>query len=112
MLADGQIGVSLAVLGCLIAGAGVAILALGGGPRRPSTEIPVDGEISVRRQAPPAEPEPPKEPPEEDPGTEPDVPPEPAQPEPERDPRLWSKPLGSITPPPGSRTPTPLPSVT
>ncbi len=112
MLADGQIGVSLAVLGCLIAGAGVAILALGGGPRRPSTEIPVDGEISVRRQAPPAEPEPPKEPPEEDPGTEPDVPPEPAQPEPERDPRLWSKPRGSITPPPGSRIPTPLPSVT
>ena len=75
--------------------------------------MPVDGEISVRRQAPPAEPEPPKEPPEEDLGDwSRDVAPEPAQPEPERDPRLWSKPRGSISPPPGSRMPTPLPSVT
>ena len=50
MLADGQIGVSLAVLGCLFAGSGVAIIALGPRPQRPSGEPPVDGEISVRRR--------------------------------------------------------------
>jgi hypothetical protein len=112
MLADGQIGISLAVLGCLFAGAGVAIVALGRRAPRPSAEMPIEGEISVRRQGPPAEPEPPEGSPDEDLGPEPDVPSEPAQPEPERDPRLWSKPRGSISPPPGSMIPTPLPSVT
>jgi hypothetical protein len=114
MLADGQIGASLTFLGCLIAGAGVAIVALGGRPTRPSPDVPIDGEISVRRQPPLRErgPEPDgEELPEEDEGEEPEAP-EPAQPEPERDPRLWSKPRGSISPPPGSFRATPWPSVT
>jgi hypothetical protein len=112
MLADGQIGASLALLGCIVAGAGVAILALGPRPARPSPEMPIDGEISVRRQPPPAEPEPREDAPGGDEGPEPEAPPEPAQPEPERDPRLWSKPRGRTSPPPGSRRATPWPSTT
>jgi hypothetical protein len=115
MLADGQIGTSLALMGCVLGGAGVAILALGGTPARPSSEPEVDGEqISVRRQAGSreAELEPPEEElPDEGEGDEPEAP-EPAQPEPERDPRLWSKPRGWISPPPGSRRVTPWPSAT
>jgi hypothetical protein len=110
MLADGQIGASLAILGAVIAGVGVAILALGRRPGRPSAELPIDGEIFVRRQGHPAEPEPSGEIPEEDEALEPDAP-EPAQSEPERDPRLWSKPRGWISPPPGSRSATPWPFV-
>src|SRR5262249_26557263 len=101
MLADGQIGVLLALFGCLYAGSGVAIVALAGSdPRRPAPQVPLQGEaeISVRKQAPPPEPELPAEEP------------EPAQPEPERDPRLWSKPRGWISPPPGSRRPPPGPA--
>jgi Peptidase family M28 len=116
MLADGQIGTSLALLGCVLGGAGVAIVALGGTPARPPSELEVDGEeISVRRQAPsreaelePAE----EEMPDEGERDEPEGPPEPAQPEPERDPRLWSKPRGWISPPPGSSRATPWPSTT
>jgi hypothetical protein len=113
MLADGQIGTSLALLGCLSAGAGVAILALGGRPARPSPDAGIDGEISVRREAPPpqVEPEPEERAPEEGERGEPEAP-EPAQPEPERDPRLWSKPRGWISPPPGRRSATPFPLVT
>jgi hypothetical protein len=113
MLSDGQIGASLALFGCLFAGAGVAILALGGRPTRPSSDVEVDGEISVRRQAAPwdaeSEPEEEQTPDRGEPG-EPQAP-EPAQPEPERDPRLWSKPRGWISPPPGSRRATPRPLV-
>jgi hypothetical protein len=115
MLADGQIGASVAFLGCVLAGAGVAIVALGGRQARPTPDVPIDGEISVRRQAPLRErrPEPhDEELPEEGEGDEPEAPPEPAQPEPERDPRLWSKPRGSISPPPGSFRATPWPSAT
>jgi hypothetical protein len=116
MLADGQIGATGALLACVLAGSGVAIVALAGrGPARPTPDMALEGtgEISVRRQpsapedgpAPPAGPEP-DEP-------EPEARPEPeAQPEPERDPRLWSKPLGWISPPPGRRSATPRPSVT
>jgi hypothetical protein len=111
MLADGQIGISLGVLGCLLAGSGVAIVALGRRPATASPEEPHDAEISVRRQARSRadeleiiEEEVPGD------GQEPDAPPEPAQPEPERDPRLWSKPRGSISPPPGSFRTTPRPS--
>ena len=113
MLADGQIGISLAVLGCLFAGSGVAIIALGPRAQRPSGEPPVDGEISVRRQPPPLDGESGEDGiPDEDDGPDLDVPPEPAQPEPERDPRLWSKPRGWISPPPGSFRATPSPSAT
>src|SRR3954451_30062 len=113
MLADGQIGASLAFLGCVLAGAGVAIVALGGRPARPSPELSVEGEVSVRRQTPPLEEE--LETREDEvPGGEgagPAEPQEPAQPEPERDPRLWSKPRGWISPPPGSFRATPRPPV-
>jgi hypothetical protein len=113
MLADGQIGVSLGLLACLLGGAGVAIVALGGPPERPTPDVRIDGEISVRRQARSvdADPEPPEEDlPGEDDGREPEPPPERAQPE--RDPRLWSKPRGWISPPPGSRSAMPWPLVT
>ncbi|MFI5026719.1 MAG: M28 family peptidase [Solirubrobacterales bacterium] len=116
MLADGQIGTTLALLGCLLAGAGVAIVAaagtVGGRPRSREPEMQIDrpGEISVRRQDGAGEPEPPDEPEsgeDEEPGSS-----EPAQPEPERDPRLWSKPRGWISPPSGSFSATPSPSET
>jgi hypothetical protein len=118
MFADGQIGFALVLIGCVLAGAGVAIVAVAGNrpipsepgfrgstPREPEPE-PEPGEpegaISVRRQ--PRDSEPEVEP------TEPPAEPQPA--EPERDPRLWSKPRGAISPPPGSRSATPWPSVT
>jgi hypothetical protein len=124
MLADGQIGLTPALLGCLMAGAGVAIVALAGrGPARPEPEMTLKGEISVRRQAgrprykpegengaaDAVEPEPGPQPAEPEPEPEPSEPD--AQPEPERDPRLWSNPRGAISPPPGSRSLTPWPSV-
>jgi hypothetical protein len=113
MVADGQIGASLALLACLLAGSGVAIVGVAGrAPGRPGPEMRLEGEISVRRRTAgqePPEPEPnggePAEP-------EPEPPPEPAQPEPERDPRLWSKPRGSSSRPPGSLRATPRPSLT
>ncbi len=116
MFADGQIGLSLVLIGCLLGGAGVAIVAVAG--RRPASSPPgfriraprepesqpeePEGEISVRREPPPPAPEREER---EDAGE--------AQPaEPERDPRLWSKPRGAISPPPGRCSPTPWPSVT
>jgi hypothetical protein len=117
MLADGQIGSGLALLGCLLAGCGVALVALAGAaPARPGPDLDIEGEIAVRRRGlrdtpGPEEEEPePAEAPEN--GTEAPEQPEPAQPKPERDPRLWSKPVGSSARPPGSFNATPLPSVT
>jgi hypothetical protein len=117
MLADGQIGSGLALLGCLLAGCGVALVALAGAaPARPGPDLDIEGEIAVRRRGlgdtpGPEEEEPePAEAPEN--GTEALDQPEPAQPKPERDPRLWSKPVGSSARPPGSFNATPLPSVT
>jgi hypothetical protein len=122
MFADGQIGFTLVLLGCVMAGAGVAIVAVaddrptpaepGFGGRTPPEPEPEpereesEGEISVRRQPHDSEPGPA---PAEEPG-EPPAGPQPV--EPERDPRLWSKPRGVISPPPGSRSATPWPSVT
>jgi len=115
MLADGQIGAGLALIGCLLAGCGVALVAAARGrPRRRAPDLDMEGEISVRRRPEPHLPRPEPEPePDEAPanGETPERP-EPAQPEPERDPRLWSKPRGSSWPPPGSRRATPRPSVT
>jgi Peptidase family M28 len=111
MYADGQIGVPLALLGCVLAGSGVAIVAVAG----PEPSVPAEprGEISVRRRAEPelededvSQPEPAPEPEPEQPLD----PPQPARPEPERDPRLWSKPLGSSSRPSGRRRSTPWPS--
>jgi hypothetical protein len=111
MVADGQIGLAMTLLACLGAGAGVALVAVAGrAPGRPAPEMRLQGEISVHRPAPePTEPEPEAE---QQPEPEPELPPEPAQPEPERDPRLWSNPRGSSSPPPGSLSVTPWPSVT
>src|SRR3954451_8443441 len=110
MLADGQIGISLALLGCLFGGAGVAIVAVCGRSAGPSSEVEIDGEISVRRQGAHHAAEPEVEIPDEE--DQPGDFPEPAQPEPERDPRLWSKPRGWSSPPPGSFRATPWPSET
>ncbi len=117
MLADGQIGGGLALLGCLLAGSAVAIwAAVGAQPTRPTPEPDLEGEISVRREPgaagaePPAEEELEPEGSAEDGAEAPDRP-EPAQPEPERDPRLWSKPVGSSSFPPGRRRATPWPSL-
>jgi len=118
MLADGQIGGGLALFGCLLAGCAVAIVAaVDGHPTRPAPELDIEGEISVRRKPraaasePPAEDEVEPEGSAEDGAEGPDRP-GPVQPEPERDPRLWSKPVGSSSLPPGSRRATPWPSVT
>jgi Peptidase family M28 len=115
MVADGQIGLSLTLLACVVAGAGVAIVAVAGqAAGRPAPEMRLEGEISVRRRAQGPEPQEPAADEDEapEPGPEPEPPPEPAQPEPERDPRLWSKPRGASSPPPGSLRVTPWPSVT
>ena len=108
MLADGQIGAPTALLACLLAGSGVAIVAAAGrppGPPAPEMKLEGTGEISVRRREPAPEQAEPEQ-------AEPEPEAEPAQPEPERDPRLWSKPRGSSWPPPGRLRPTPRPSLT
>jgi len=112
MVSGGQIGGALSLLACVVAGAGVAIVAVAGrGAERTVPEVASGREISVRRREPePASAEPEPEPAEPE-AAEPEREPEPAQPEPERDPRLWSKPRGSISPPPGRRSATPRPSV-
>ena len=116
MVADGQIGTATTLLACLLAGSGVAIIALAGPSQgRPAGEMRMEGEISVRRRAPrpePPEPEADDVPPDEGSEPEPEEPVGPAQPEPERDPRLWSKPRGSSCSPSGSLRATPLPSAT
>ena len=116
MLADGQIGPGLPLLGCLLAGCAVALLSIVGGRRqRPTPELDGDAEISVRgrpdQEGGPSHPNGELEP-EEAPGNGTEAPEraQPAQPEPERDPRLWSKPRGSSSRPPGSRRATPRPS--
>jgi hypothetical protein len=92
MLADGQIGSGIALLACLFAGAGVAIVASVGSAqaRRGPERLDLDGgEIAVRRRVAPAAP-PEEEPPSDQEEIGEDEPePEPAPPEPERDPRLW-----------------------
>ena len=114
MLADGQIGLALALLASLAAGAGVAIVAVAARvTERAAPEMKLEGEISVRREARVRAPAPELEPEsEEESEGEPGTAPEPAQPDPERDPRLWSKPRGSSSPPSGSLRATPWPSVT
>jgi hypothetical protein len=114
MLADGQIGLALALLASLAAGAGVAIVAVAARvPERAAPEMRLEGEISVRREARMRAPAPELEPEsEEESEGEPGTAPEPAQPDPERDPRLWSKPRGSSSPPSDSLRVTPWPSVT
>jgi hypothetical protein len=116
MLADGQIGPGLPLLGCLLAGCAVALVAaVGGRHTRPTPELDGDPEISVRRwpdqAGAPSHPEGERRPEAPGNGTEAPERPDPAQPEPERDPRLWSKPRGSSSRPPGSRSATPRPSV-
>src|SRR3954453_8108315 len=113
VVSDGQIGTVLCLLACLGAGAGVAIVAVAArSPKRPGTEMRLDGEISVRRRAPRPQPEPaaPPEAEESVSGEERERPQ--PEPEPDRDPRLWSNPRGGSSPPSGSFRATPWPSVT
>ncbi len=110
MFSGDQIGDLPALLVCVIAGAALAIIATAGrGPSPASPEMTIEVRRGDGEPSPP--PEAAEEPEEEDAQPEPDEPePEPA--EPERDPRLWSKPTGSSSPPPGRRRLTPSPSVT
>jgi hypothetical protein len=123
MFTGDQIGDGLGVLGCLMAGAGLAIVAAagpgGGPPTAPemSIEVPNDqtGRSSIgKRVAPGGAPSHDRsalgsQPPE--PGAEePESAEREPEPEPERDPRLWSKPRGSSSPPSGRRSVGPSPS--
>jgi Peptidase family M28 len=113
MVSDGQIGTVLSLLACLGAGAGVAIVAVAArSPKRPGTEMRLDGEISVRRRAPRPQPEPAAPPEAEGPVSDEEPERPQPEPEPERDPRLWSNPRGGSSPPSGSFRATPWPSVT
>jgi hypothetical protein len=119
MFSGDQLGDSLALLVCLMAGAALAIVAAAGrGPAPASPEMTIEarpgqGEPIVYRRPRPEEAEQAEpeggsaegEPPETEPG-QPET-----EPEPERDPRLWSKPVGSSSPPPGRRRLAPCPSV-
>jgi Peptidase family M28 len=112
MFSGDQIEDLTALLVCMLAGAALAIVAAAGrGPAPASPEMTIearrDEEPKVRRRT-PAEGEQPA-PVQEEPAQ-----PEAGEPEPEseRDPRLWSKPTGSSSPPPGSRRLTPSPSLT
>lgn len=108
MFTGGQLPITLALLVCLLGGAGLAIIALDG-PRRPEDGAPPPGgdpgdsgrerpDIQVRREPGPR--------PEPTPDAEPD------RPQPERDPRLWSKPSGSSPRPAASRSTAPSPLLT
>lgn len=112
MVADGQIGPGLVLMGCLLAGCAVALVAAARRPERSDPDLDLDGEIAIRRpfDAGALDSEEAEEAAAENGAREPERP-EPPQPEPERDPRLWSKPLGSSSPPSGSRRATPWPSV-
>jgi hypothetical protein len=110
MLTGGQLGGAQALLGCVMAGAGISLVAAASPGPRPSAP-------AMRVEAP--EPEAasdagagPDEAPEGDPGEEPVADEEPAPAQPEEDSRLWSKPAGSSSPPPGRLRPTPSPSPT
>jgi Peptidase family M28 len=119
MFSGDQLGDSLALLVCLMAGAALAIIAAAGrGPAPASPEMTIEAgpgekEPIVYRPPKPAVPEraePEREGAQGAPAEEEPDQPE-AEPEPERDPRLWSKPLGSSSPPPGRRRVVPRPSV-
>jgi hypothetical protein len=115
MFSGDQIGDTPALLVCVIAGAALAVVATAGrGPAPASPEMTIEARRGDGTPEPPspegdeADEEEAQPAPDE---AEPDEPePEPA--EPERDPRLWSKPTGSSSPPPGRRRLTPSPSVT
>ena len=110
MFSGDQIGDLPAVLICVIAGAALSIIATAGrGPAPASPEMRIEAHREDGGPGPPAEE--PEQAEGEEAQPEPEEPePEPA--EPERDPRLWSKPTGSSSPPPGRRRLTPSPSVT
>jgi hypothetical protein len=110
MFTGGQLGGTLALLGCVLAGVGVALVAVAGpGPAPPAPAMKLEA------AGPEVEPEPEMEEPaaEEPVDEEPEErgKPELGQPEGE-DSRLWSKPAGSSSPPSGRRRLTPSPSVT
>jgi hypothetical protein len=107
MFTGGQLPLVLAMLGALLAGAGLAIVALDGPTRPEDPDRPDDAEpeiprpdIEVRRRPRPPEPEPEPKAPDGD------------QAQPEGDPRLWSKPWTSSSRPSASRSTGPSPFVT
>jgi hypothetical protein len=103
MFTGGQVSGLLVLLGCVLAGVGVALVAAAGrGPAPPAPEMSISAS-RAEQQPEPAEPEPEPEP------AQPEPEPEPAEPEP--DSRLWSKPRGSSSSPPGRRSAIPSPSV-
>lgn len=128
MFTGGEIADVLVLLGCVLAGSGVAIVALASpgpaplSPRlriRPGSDADERGgrRLAVGREAPAATEQPREEPPEGEeamPGE--GVPesrpaPDADQPAPARDPRLWSKPRGSSSAPSGVRRTTPSPAL-
>jgi hypothetical protein len=95
MLTGGQIGGTMVLLGCVLAGVGVSLVAAAGpgpAPHQPAMRVTAESE-----EPQPEEPEEPEE--------------APAEP-PEEESRLWSKPAGSSSSPPGRRRLTPSPSAT
>jgi hypothetical protein len=114
MFTGDQIGNFPALLLCLMAGAALAIVAAAGrGPAPASPEMRIEARRETAEAAPPADGAERAEEEDESEGAQPEPEePEPEPAEPERDPRLWSKPAGSSSPPPGRRRLTPSPSVT
>ena len=107
MFTGGQLGGTLALLVCVLAGVAVALVAVAvPGPRPPAPAMRLE---TPEGEAAPADA--PQEPSGEDVEEEAPEEPEPAQPE-EEDSRLWSKPAGSSAPPSGRVRPTPSPSLT
>jgi len=121
MLTGGQLGGTQALLGCVLAGVGVALVAVAGpGPAPPAPAMRLEAPEGEAAPAPPPEEtaghEPvPDEPQPDEPQADEPQPSEPQPPEPEpeeEDSRLWSKPAGSSSPPPGRLRVTPSPSLT
>ena len=105
MLTGGQLPDRLAVLGCLLAGVALAIVAARGEPADPSQQVDLSemvarGRLLERRRS--GRPEA-QEPPDPQPEPKPDPSP---QDQPERDPRMWSKPPGSSSRPSSASTDT------
>jgi hypothetical protein len=139
MLTGGQLGYGMALLGCLLAGIGLAIVAMAGEPAGPGAAQPGLREMIARgrlleerrarqraksesgaararrrgrgRAGSKQEPPPGATPPDEQREPARPEPAEPAQEDPAPDPRMWSKPPGSSSRPSRASTTIPSPSV-
>ena len=112
MLTGGQLSAGLALLGGILAGVGVSLVAASRpGPRPPAPAMRLE---ASEAETPPREEEA-GEPPSGEQSEEPapvEEQPAPEEAQSEEDPRLWSKPAGSSSPPSGRLRPTPSPSPT